>query len=343
MRNGKFLASIWQRLLAFLVIIVSIAAIIVLIKHKRPDKPVAVTERAVIGVSREPLSALVMIAQENGYFLKNGLDMTVKYYEGGHVAISGMFEGKSNFSTGADNMVVFNSLKRHDFSVIATIATSDNDQRIVGRKDRGILRPDDLRGKGVAMVKGTGGHYFLYLLLLKHGMSEDDIHLSLKDPTDAFKALIDGDMDAISIREPYVTQAVEALGDNAIVFEEPRLMVKNYDIVATNAFLNKRPEAVKKMLKALIQAEEFAANNQQQAVSIVAKRLGLETTVVARLLSEMRLKVFLEQSMLTRFEDIAQWMIKDKIVNTTEMPNYIELIHIDSLLSVKPEAVTVIR
>ncbi|KJU86113.1 NMT1/THI5 like domain protein [Candidatus Magnetobacterium bavaricum] len=266
---------------------------------KSPDKSIGVTEKVVIGVSLEPITALVMIAEENGYFMKNGLDMTVKYYEGGNVAIRDMFEGKIDFTTVADNMVVFNSFKRQDFSVVATIGTSDNEPRIVGRKDRGILSPTDLRGKRVATVKGTGVHYFLYLLLLKYGMSESDIKLSLKDPADALKTFIEGGVDAISTREPFVTQAVKALGDNAIVFEAPRLLIKNYDIVATNALLRKRPETVKKMLKALIQAEEFAVANQQQAVSIVAKRLGLDTTVVVRLLFEMRWKVFLEQSIIS--------------------------------------------
>ncbi|WP_040336394.1 ABC transporter substrate-binding protein [Candidatus Magnetobacterium casense] len=338
------LSKTWNRTIIFLVVVVLIISVIITsVKYKRPDKPIEVTEKAVIGVSLEPITALVMIAEENGYFLKNGLDMTVRYYEGGNVAIRDMFEGKIDFTTVADNMVVFNSFKRQDFSVVATIGTSDNEPRIVGRKDRGILGRTDLRGKRMATVKGTGVHYFLYLFLLKHGMSEDDIRLSLKDPTDAFKTFTEGDVDAISTREPFVTQAVEALGDNAVVFEEPRLLIKNYDIVATNALLSKRPGAVKKMLKALIQAEEFATTNQQQAVSIVSKRVGLETAVVMHLLYEMKWKVFLEQSMLTRFEGMAQWMIKDKIVDSQEMPNYIELIHMDSLLSVKPEAVTVIR
>jgi NitT/TauT family transport system substrate-binding protein len=323
-----------------MVIIVGIG---IFITNKKSARFTGINEKAVIGVSLEPITALFMIAEENGYFLSNGLDMTVKYYEGGNVAIRDMFEGKIDLTTVADNMVVFNSFKRRDFSVVATIGTADNDLRIVGRKDKGILTPADLRGKRVGTVKGTGAHYFLYLFLMKHGLSGKDIQLSLNDPVNTFKAFLEGGVDVISTREPYVTEAVKALGDNAVVFAEPRLMVKNYDVVATNDFIKKKPEAVKRMLKALIQAEEFAAANQSQAVHIVARKHGFDDAVVAKQALEMKWKVFLEQSMLTRFEDQAGWMIKDRIVDNPDMPNYFQMIHLESLLAVKPEAVTVIR
>ncbi|MBF0466957.1 MAG: ABC transporter substrate-binding protein [Nitrospirae bacterium] len=325
------------------IIIVIIVGIGIIVTYRKPGKLIVVKEKAIIGVTLEPITALFMIAEENGYFSANGLDLTIKYYEGGNVTMRNLLEGKLDFATASDNMVVFNSFKRRDFSVVATVGTSDNDRRIVGRKDRGVYRPVDLRGKRVGTVKGTGSHYFLHVFLLKYGMSVKDVHLVFTDPEEMYQTFLKSGTDAISTREPYIMKAVNALGDNAIVFSEPRLMVKNYNLVATNDFIKKKPKVVRRMLKALIQAEEFAASNQLRAVHIVAKRLGFDDAVVARQTQEMKWNLFLEQAMLVRFEDEADWMIKNKVVDNPDMPNYFQMIDMESLSSLKPKTVTVIR
>ena len=49
--------------------------------------------------------------------------------------------------TVAQTPFVFNSFKRDDYAMIAVMVFSNNDVKVVGRKDRGIEAPSDLRGK----------------------------------------------------------------------------------------------------------------------------------------------------------------------------------------------------
>ncbi|MBF0344517.1 MAG: ABC transporter substrate-binding protein [Nitrospirae bacterium] len=331
--------------LAIKLIVITVIAIsgLILVTQKKADKRTEPREKVSIGNSNEPITALCMIAEEKGYFSANGLDVSVKDYEGGNVAIRDMFEGRLDMSTVADNMVVFNSFKRHDFRIIATIGSSDNEPRIVARRDRGIIKPADLKGKRIATVKGTAVHYFLHLFLMKYGMTKEDVKIVLKDPSSTFKSFTEGEVDAISTREPFVAQGVRHFTDNAVVFAEPRLLVKNYNIIALNSFIKNHPGVVKKTLRALIQAEEFAIAHPQEVVRIVSKRLGVIDTEISPILLEMKWKVFLEQSLLLRLEDQARWMMKDNVVDVAEIPDYYQFIHIDALNSVKPEAVTIIR
>ncbi|MBF0319253.1 MAG: ABC transporter substrate-binding protein [Nitrospirae bacterium] len=296
-----------------------------------------------IGVSKEPITALIMIADKNGYFLANGLDVAIKYSEGGNVAIREMFEGLLDMVTVADNMVVFNSFKRQDFRVIATIGTTDNEPKIVARKDRGIIEPADLKGKRIGTVRGTAVHYFLHLFLMKYGMSEEDVKIVLNDPKDTFKLFSEGKLDAISSREPFIIQSARLFGDNATVFSEPALLVKNYNVVALNEYVKNNPDTVKKLLKALTQAEDYAIIHPREAASVISAVLGFSDYEMSQIMPDMKWKVFLEQSMLRRCEDQAVWMVKDKVVDKAEIPNYFNMIYTDGLSSVKPEAVTIIK
>ncbi|QWR77943.1 ABC transporter substrate-binding protein [Candidatus Magnetomonas plexicatena] len=324
-------------------LITTVITIVVLGYSIKSSKNTLIREKASIAVAFEPITALCMIADEKGYFTSNGLDITVKYVEGGNVAIRDMFEGKLNMVTVADNMVVFNSFKRQDFSVIATIGSADNDPRIVASKDKGIINPSDIKGKRLGTIKGTGVHYFLHLFLMKHGMKEGDINITFNDPAKTYNALIKDEVDAISTREPFIEQAVKHFGDNITVFAEPGLLIKNFNIVALNSLIKNKPGVIKKVLKALIQAEEYAIDNPKRAISIVTKKMGFSELEISQSLQDIKLKVFLEQSMLLRFEAQARWMINDKVVESADVPNYFYFIHTDSLNSLKPEAVTIIR
>ncbi|MBF0464328.1 MAG: ABC transporter substrate-binding protein [Nitrospirae bacterium] len=328
--------------LSILLIVVTLM-VFTITMQTRNGKPKAVREKVSLGVALEPMTALCMIAEENGYFTANGLDMTVKYIEGGIVAIRDMLEGKIDMATATDMNFVFNSFKRQDFSAIASIGSSGNDPRIIARKDRGIVNPTDLKGKRIGTAKGTGPHYYLHLFLLKFGIPEEDVKIIFKNPADTFTSFTFGEVDAISTREPFSTKSVRFFGDNSTVFDEPLLMVKNYNIVALNSFIKNKPEVVKNTLRALVQAEEFVIMHPEQAKGIVSKKLDLSYNETSQILQDMKLKVFLEQSLLNRLEDQATWMVNYKVVENKEIPNYFWFVYTDGLNSVKPEAVTVIR
>ncbi|NIT52457.1 MAG: hypothetical protein GWO41_06890 [candidate division Zixibacteria bacterium] len=54
-------------------------------------------------------------------------------------------------------------------------------------------------------------------------------------------------------------------------------------------------------------------------------------------------EIFLDQSLLLSWEDIARWAIKNKFTDKTTVPNYLNFIYLDGLEAVKPEAITIIR
>ncbi|HJX16939.1 MAG TPA: NrtA/SsuA/CpmA family ABC transporter substrate-binding protein [Acidiferrobacterales bacterium] len=300
-------------------------------------------EALTLGLAHESLAALAMIARDRGYFSEAGLDVTVKGYKSGSLAMKGLLAGDVAMTTAADIPIVFESMARRDFRIVATIGSSDNEPRIIARKDRDVKVPADLRGKRIATQKASAVHFFLHVFLLQNGMTAEDVTLSFLKPDDLVKTLVDGEIDAFSMREPYISQAAKQLGDNALVFEKPGLYRKTFNVVVTADLLKNRPEVVRRAMHALVQAEAFAQKHPNQAIQIVAKVLESPPADIAAIWPDSVLKVSLDQSLLVSLEDEAKWVIGSKLAETTETPNYLEMVHVGSLKAVAPFLVSLIH
>src|SRR5712672_2474922 len=84
---------------------------------------------------------------------------------------------------------------------------------LVARKDSTITKVSDLKGKRVAVTRGTDPHIFLVRALLDAGLSEKDITPVLLQHADGKTALIRGDVDAWAGLDPMMAQAEVEEGD----------------------------------------------------------------------------------------------------------------------------------
>lgn len=312
-------------------------------EERSPARGSQTQEAAVLGLALQPPSALVFIAQQEGYFTRAGLALTVKEYVSGKRALEGMLAGDVNLITSADVPFVINSFDRLDLRLVATICATDDDPRIVARKDRGINKPEDLRGKRVATQKASAVHFFLHNFLGKYGLTEGDVKLSFMKPEELVPALVAGHIDAFSMREPYTSQARQTLGERVVVFAGPGLYHRTDNVMALSSFLQARPQVVSRLLTALLQAEELAARDPQQANQIIAARLGISAAEAATVTRGFDLRVGLDQSMLRSLEDIARWAMREKLTAQSTMPNYLPMLYLDGLEATRPEAITIIR
>jgi NitT/TauT family transport system substrate-binding protein len=311
-------------------------------KQQKSEEFTGPREAITIGFLPNTLSSLVFIAEEQGFFFQKGLDVTLKKYSTGKQALEGMFSKEVDLAVSGDMAVVFGLFERQDFSVFATIGTSNNEFKIVGHKDR-LKSPQELKDKRIATAKGTQMNFFLYLFLLKNGLSEKDVDIFFKDAEVLPLILANGEVDAISTREPLITSAKRLLSDKAVVFEEPQLFRATFNLIAYKKFTRDKPEVIKRILMALLKSEKFSKTHPEQAMHIVSNKIGVDKSKIASDWQESDLEVSLDQSLLLTLEDQARWAIKSRLTDKTKVPNYLNFIYIDGLRAVKPEAVTIIR
>jgi ABC-type nitrate/sulfonate/bicarbonate transport system substrate-binding protein len=329
--------------------VITAAAVIVLVIglyrliQGRPKKYTGPIEDVIIAASRLEATTLVRIALRNGYFEEYGLNVTMTEQSLGKFSLQEVFDGKADIATVAEMPVMKNSFKRDDIRVLATIHTSSTNVKIIARKDHGINAAGDLKGKRVGTTVGTVGEFFLFSFLLHAGLGAEDIKLVDKDPSGLSEALRAGEIDAFSLREPHVFRAQEELGNKAITLPLSGAYTATFNVVSLSDFIERKPHLVKRLLQALLQAEEFVKNNREETIDIISQDLQLDRGYLDGTWEESKFTLALDQSLILTMEDEARWAIKNNLTSAKKVPNYLDLVYLDALEAVKPEAVTIIR
>jgi len=305
----------------------------------------APAEKITLALGQESLSSLAIIASKNNYFYEQGVDVTIKTFKGGKQAlINGLLSGDADIATTADVPIVFNSFERNDFKIIATIGSSDNEPRIIARKDRLISSPQELVGKKIVTKKGSAVHFFLNTFLAFSGITNEDIELSFtKDGNEMVNLLASGKVDAMSHREPFISEAKKRLGDNAIIFEKPGAYTKTFNLVASDNAIRNKSVAITRVLKALLMAEEFVHKQPADTIKIIANALGITEDSLITVWNSIDLSLELNQTLITTLEAQSRWAVSNQLVDFTHEVNYLEHIDPSLLLLIKPDKVNISR
>jgi NitT/TauT family transport system substrate-binding protein len=156
-------------------------------------------------------------------------------------------------------------------------------------------------------------------------------------------AVISGKIDAASTWQFSLIWIQKRLGDKGITFYDEHLYTETFNIVAKQGYVKKNPDAIKKVIRALIKAEGFIKQNPNKSLNIVADSVGIDRALLSEVWGEFNFRVTLTQALLITLEDETRWVIKSRLVEKSKMPNYIDFIYVDGLQAVKPEAVKIIR
>jgi ABC-type nitrate/sulfonate/bicarbonate transport system substrate-binding protein len=335
----------WKSLLtrlAFAVVALSAVAFLFACT-KAEHKPAGPPEKITIAFATLPETALAQIAQSRGFYREEGLEATAHLLPYGKLALKEVLEGKADFATVAETPVMFAIMNGEKISVIATIHSSSLGHAILARKDRGILTSRDLKGKKIAATLGTTSHFYLDASLVTYGIPRKDVQVVDLKAEEIPDALARGDIDAVSTFNPYVAFTQKKLGDRGITFHDKNIYRYTFNVVATQEFIHKNPAKVRKMLLALVKAEEFARSNQSEAQKIVADFSGIEIGIVRDIWADASIAVKLDQPLLISLEDESRWAIKGGLTGARKVPNYLDYIYFDGLKAVKPEAVRILR
>jgi NitT/TauT family transport system substrate-binding protein len=289
-------------------------------------------------------TGLLWIAEDQNFFSRNGLNVTSRKYDTGVGALDGMVNGEADIAVGiAEFPMVGRAFRKEKLRIIANVDKADFIY-LVGRKDRGIAKASDLKGKRVGTTLRTVAHFHLGRFLNLHGMNMEDIILvDLKTPAAWVNAIVNGDIDAISTAQPYANSAKERLGTNAVVWQAQSGQPLYGLIVSSDEWLGKHPELASRFLKSLAQAEGYLIRHPVEAKAIVQKRLNLDAAYMETVWSQNQFSLSLDQSLIAAMEDEARWMIHNELTTEKQIPDFLNFIHEDPLKAVKPEAVYIIR
>jgi len=310
--------------------------------REAPKTPVGQREKAVINLSL-PQASLVQLAFTKGYFASEGLDVALRQQASGKAALQGLLAGNADLATVAETPIVFARMEGNQVSILATVATANKNLAVVARKDHGISSPADLQGKKVGLTIGTNGEFFMDTILIANGIERDRIKIVNLEPEAMVSALVSGKVDAVSTWQPHVIRLQKELGGRGVTFHNEELYTENYNLVARPDYVAKNPETVKKLLRALVKAEEFAGQNPAESKRILADSTGMDKALADEVWSSFDLRVTLQQTLVIAMEDLARWASQRPRNEAPRIHDYQADIDPAGLLAVKPESVRLIR
>lgn len=147
----------------------------------------------------------------------------------------------------------------------------------------GILVPNgspvktvaDLKGKKVALNKGSNVHYLLVKQLEAAGLQYKDVKTAFLPPADARAAFEQGSVDAWVVWDPFLAAAQTAT--NATLLADGRGVVSNHEFyLASRTFTENHPDIIDALLDELNKVDEWAKNNQDELAELLSAQLGID-------------------------------------------------------------------
>jgi sulfonate transport system substrate-binding protein len=153
---------------------------------------------------------------------------------------------------------------------------------LVARKDSPITKVEDLKGKKVAVTRGTDPHIFLLRALHEAGLTEKDIQMVVLQHPDGRIALEKGDVDAWAGLDPMMAQT--ELQTGARLFYR-NVNFNSYGVLdVREEFAKQHPEYVARVLVAYEKARLWAIQNPEEFRRLFATDAKLDDPVVTKVL-----------------------------------------------------------
>jgi NitT/TauT family transport system substrate-binding protein len=162
-------------------------------------------------------------------------------------------------------------------------------------------------------------------------------------PNRIAQALAEGTVDAVATWQPVRQQAERALGSNALTFTAPLSYTTTHVVIGRQSTLAADPQAMGRVVRALLKAEAFVRRQPQQALGLVAQRLKLPAAELQPLWTGLSLRVDQRQSQLITWEDEARWALARGYVPSQPLPNLLPHLELQPLAAEAPGRVTVVH
>src|SRR6188474_1890928 len=206
-----------------------------------------------------------MVLKEQGLlekeFAKDGIGIRWVQTLGSNKALEFLSAGSIDFGSTAGSAALVAKINGNPIKSIYVYSRPEWTALVTG-KDSKIEKIADLKGKRVAVTRGTDPHIFLVRALQSVGLTEKDITPVLLQHPDGKTALIRGDVDAWAGLDPMMAQA--EVEDGARLFYRNKGANTWGILNVREEFLKDHPDLVKRVLAVYEEARKFSLANYDE-------------------------------------------------------------------------------
>jgi sulfonate transport system substrate-binding protein len=207
--------------------------------------------------------------------------VTVQWLEfpAGPQLLEGLNAGAVDVGTVGETPPIFAQAGGVDFVYIGSEPSAPQGEAIVVPHDSPIRSVAQLRGKKVALNKGSNVHFLLVRALQKAGLAYTDIRPVYLTPADARAAFVQGSVDAWVIWDPYLA-AIERQGNARTLANGDGLVRNTQYYVAARKFAAAQPQVLRTLLEEVNGVDGWARDNIPEVAALLSPLVGLDTATL---------------------------------------------------------------
>ena len=188
--------------------------------------------------------------------------------------------GSLEFGLTGDSPPVFAQAAGKDLLYVGAEPAKPESSAILVLPGSSIHTLADLKGRKIALQKGSSSHYLLVRALDKAGLKWSDIQPIYLAPADARAAFERKSVDAWVIWDPFYA-ATELAVEPRVIANGKGLSGNNSFYLASRPFTTQHPDVLQVLFEELSQADRFVHEHRAQAIKLIADFSGLDAGVVS--------------------------------------------------------------
>ncbi|MBD2312790.1 aliphatic sulfonate ABC transporter substrate-binding protein [Desertifilum sp. FACHB-1129] len=209
---------------------------------------------------------------------QQGVKVEWSFFQSGPPMLEAMNTGSLDIAGVGEAPPIFAQAAGTQFFYIASTPRGLKTQDIVVPKTSSIQSPEDLRGKKVALQRGSSAHYLFVQVLRDRNIPIEEVEIVPLSPADARAAFEQGTVDAWSIWDPFLG-VIEATGNvrNLNLGRDRRAF-----FLASQNFVNTYPDRVKAFLLEAKLTEEWGQQNARAIAQQFSEELKIDVAILEK-------------------------------------------------------------
>jgi len=217
---------------------------------------------------------------------QQGVNLKWVEFPAGPQLLEGLNVGSVSFGEAGEAPPIFAQAANSNLVYVANQPEAPKAEALIVQKDSNIQSVQDLKGKRVALNKGSNVHYLLLKVLEANNLKLSDIEVVYLPPSDARAAFERGAVDAWVIWDPFFAAAEHQIGARVIATGEN--IVSNHQFyLADRKFAEANPQIIDAVVNELNLTTEWVSSHQDEAAKLLEKPTGLAFDVLKTSISRM--------------------------------------------------------
>lgn len=243
-----------------------------------------------------------------------GVSVEWKLFSSGPPLLEAMNTGNVDLGTTGEPPPIFAQAAGTDLVYVASTPPNPHGNAILVPKDSPAQQVADLKGKKVAVAKGSSAHYLLVKALQEAGLSYQDITPVYLAPGDARAAFEGRNVDAWVIWDPFLAVARQEIGARPLRDGQGLIAARGF-YLASRSFATGQAELLKLALEEIDKADKWAGQNRSQAAELISPEIGVAVPV---LLSTFENRAYglgpVDDQILKDQQEIADLFFQQKLI-----------------------------